>query len=196
MTNTIEPRVRTARHGRVYPNRIRVFKDPYSYPSWVVYKGPHWVGSAHSRLVANVAVDVLLQNRLIHLGGLNMQELLITMTTHRVAEKGFHELWEPATYGKRHDGSPADVLHTMAAGGAMPHYTVHEDGTMTKHHADWRDSLDYMMPALSDGLRAVSITAPDKPRDFLLNEYGCQPTRDLQGHGIDTTGKTKAWPHP
>ncbi|GGJ55912.1 hypothetical protein [Glutamicibacter ardleyensis] len=183
MTNTIEPLIRTARHGRIYPNRVRVFKDPYSYPSWVVYKGSHWVGSAHSRLVANVAVDVLIQNRLIHLGGLNMQEMLISMTTHRVAERGYHEQWEPATYGKHHDGTTADVLHIKHIDGPIAHYTVHQDGRISQNFA-------------MDEISFIADATLDKPRDFLLNEYGCESLRDLRGNGIDHTGKAVAWPHP
>lgn len=38
-----------------HQHRARVFKDNDSWQGWQVYYGNHWVGSAHSRVVAHQA---------------------------------------------------------------------------------------------------------------------------------------------
>ena len=43
-------------------HRTRVFKDPYHWPAWQVYYGPTWVGSGHTRAVANVAAQIAINH--------------------------------------------------------------------------------------------------------------------------------------
>lgn len=135
-TTSVTPRLRTDRYGRINQHRVRIFKDPYSYPSWIVYLGQHWVGNAHSLTVAHIAGRVLRTNRLIYLNNPSCQELLIPMVTHGVAVAGHHEHWTPAEYGKHHDGEPLEEPR-FAAGGritpdsvATPHFIVHRDGAL------------------------------------------------------------------
>lgn len=47
--------IRDPLRGVEAPHKARVFKDEYSTPIWQVYYGPHWVGSAHSRIIAQNA---------------------------------------------------------------------------------------------------------------------------------------------
>lgn len=54
--NDLTPLIRDPQRTRIHPNRIRVWKDPASSHTWVVYMGSLWLGSAHSRTVAYTAV--------------------------------------------------------------------------------------------------------------------------------------------
>ncbi|GAA0200375.1 hypothetical protein [Glutamicibacter creatinolyticus] len=83
----------TPRKNRPDPHRARVFKDEYSRPVWQVYYGKHWVGSAHSVIVAHEAATLAVwhANQVCEHNVTSLY--LIQQVTRTISHR---EFWEPA----------------------------------------------------------------------------------------------------
>lgn len=73
-----------------------VRKNPYASPSWLVYHGSIWIGSAHSIHIAQTAADITAR----HAHGINPSncgsQYLINNVYTDMTTRGFHEYWTPA----------------------------------------------------------------------------------------------------
>lgn len=94
-TNTIRPRISCQRYGRINPNRVRVFKDVYSYPNWHVYLGTLWVGSAHNEIVAQdgAKLTALHASIIAYAADQNSAQKLIEAVTISMASMGHSTHW-------------------------------------------------------------------------------------------------------
>lgn len=109
--NTIRPKIRCQRYGRVYPDRVRVFKDPYAYPSWQVYLGTIWVGSAHSEIVAQDAAKLasLHASIIAYRASRTEAQNLIQAVVVSMATMGHSTHWQPGGAHIDHKG----IIHEL-----------------------------------------------------------------------------------
>lgn len=80
------------------PHHARVFKDPDHWPSWQVYYGNTWVGSAHTRVTAGIAAQITVK----YAGSRCEQNLtplgIIQEVNHRfMGRPQWATMWKPGT---------------------------------------------------------------------------------------------------
>lgn len=110
-TNTIRPKINCQRYGRIFPNRVRVFKDVYSHPSWHVYLGTLWVGSAHSEVIAQDAATLtaLHAKMIAYSANQNSAQQLINAVTISMSSMDHGTHWTSGFVHIDHKG----IIHTV-----------------------------------------------------------------------------------
>lgn len=93
-----------------HTTHITVHKNPYVYPSWIVYYGEIHIGSAHSIHIAHTAAEIAAYfSRIINPTNCHAS-YLINNVQQALATRGYREYWTPATSCPQEHREPAITL--------------------------------------------------------------------------------------